>query len=113
MHDAILCSSRDTLLIAIPFLGMLLAGLFRLDELFAAPKKVGRQRRPPCGLDLDGRPILCDPDGRPWRTPRLSEKQDSSLPPVQPMVKTCALTDETWKSTNHKLWRHTTVIIGD
>jgi hypothetical protein len=73
MHDAILSSGRDTFLIAIPFLGLLLAALFRLDERFAAPKKVGGPRRPPCGLDLDGRPILCDPDGRPWAEPRLGE----------------------------------------
>jgi len=73
VHDAILFSGRDTLLIAIPFLALLLVGFFRLDEYFAAPKKAGRHRRPPCGLDLDGRPIVCDPDGRPWSKPRLSE----------------------------------------
>ena len=42
MHDTILSSGRDTFLIAIPFLGLLLAALFRLDERFAAPKKVRR-----------------------------------------------------------------------
>jgi hypothetical protein len=73
MHDTILLSGPDTFLVTIPFLGMLLVSLFRLDEHFAAPRKVGRRRRPPCGLDLDGRPIVCDPDGRPWSTPRLSE----------------------------------------
>jgi hypothetical protein len=71
MHDAILGSGRDTFLVAIPFLGMLVVCFFRLDERFAAPKKTGRQPRPPCGVDLDGRSILCDPDGRPWNNPRL------------------------------------------
>jgi hypothetical protein len=73
MHDAILNSGRDTFLIGIPFLAMLLVGFFRLDELIANPKKPGKHQRPPCGLDLDGRPILCDPDGRPWGKPRLSK----------------------------------------
>jgi hypothetical protein len=58
MHDAILGSGRDTFLVAIPFLGMLVVCFFRLDERFAAPKKTGRQPRPPCGVDLDGRSIL-------------------------------------------------------
>jgi len=71
MHDAILGSGRDTFLIAIPFLGILVVCFFRLDGHFTAPKKAGRQPRPPCGVDLDGRPILCDPDGRPWNNPRL------------------------------------------
>ena len=73
MHDTILSSGWDTVLFAIPFLGLRLAALFRLDGCFATPKRVAGRCRPPCGLDLDGRPILCDPDGRPWRTPRLSE----------------------------------------
>jgi len=73
MQDEILKSGRDGFLSSVPLVGLLLVYLFRLDEYFAAPKKVGRQRPPPCGVDLDGLPIVCDPDGRPWRKPRLSE----------------------------------------
>jgi hypothetical protein len=71
MHDAILSSFRDTLLFGIPSLGFLIFGIFRLDELFAAPKQASKQRRPPCGMDEDGNPLLSDPDGRLWGTPRL------------------------------------------
>jgi hypothetical protein len=67
MHDAaVLNSNLDSFLVAIPFLVFLLIGFFRLDEVFAAPKHRGQARRAPCGIDADGRPILCDPDGRRW-----------------------------------------------
>jgi len=65
MDEAILTSNRDTLLVAIPFVAMLLMSYFRLDELIVAPDKAGKPRRAPCGVDMDGEPILCDPDGRP------------------------------------------------
>jgi hypothetical protein len=72
MHDdAIIISSRDLLLIAIPFLGLLLMSYFHLDEVFIASKSPRKPRRPICGVDEDGRQILCDPDGRPWFPPRV------------------------------------------
>ena len=66
MHDTTIHSNLDSLLVAIPFLVILLIGYFRLDELFASPKHRVRARRSPCGIDEDGVPILCDPDGRGW-----------------------------------------------
>jgi hypothetical protein len=71
MHKIILDAGWDTILVAVPFLCLLAMAVFRLDETCTQSRHNCRNRRPPCGLDLDGRPILCDPDGRPWRTPRL------------------------------------------
>lgn len=65
MVDTVLSSGRDTVLVAIPILTLLLASMFRLDQLIAAPKETGRRDRPPCGMDRNGEPILTDPDGRP------------------------------------------------
>jgi hypothetical protein len=46
---------------------MLLAGVFRLDEVFANQKQSARKRKPASGIDRNGRPVLYDPDGRPPR----------------------------------------------
>ncbi|MGA2673495.1 MAG: hypothetical protein ABSE99_09710 [Terracidiphilus sp.] len=67
MHDQMLSSGRDTLLIAIPFIALLFIGLFRLDEVIFKSRKAskgGRPRRPPSGVDQNGRPIFSDPDGK-------------------------------------------------
>jgi hypothetical protein len=58
-------SGWQTALVAVPFLFMLMAGVFRLDEVFATQKQVARKQRPASGIDEDGQPLLCDPDGRP------------------------------------------------
>ncbi|HVU46588.1 MAG TPA: hypothetical protein VHD85_10710 [Terracidiphilus sp.] len=75
MQDTVLRSGWDTLLFALPFIGMLLVAFFRLDEAFAAPKRhpdpaKSATRRPACGVDEDGQPLMSDPDGRPWRAAR-------------------------------------------
>jgi hypothetical protein len=70
VHESILHSNWDTLLIGIPFLFMLLVGVFRLDELMAAPKHRPRQARPASGVDREGNVILSDPDGKLWHSPR-------------------------------------------
>jgi hypothetical protein len=64
MHATIQSSGSDMLLIAIPFLVLLVVGFFRLDEIIAAPKKALRQRQPFSGMNEDGKLILSDPDGR-------------------------------------------------
>jgi len=68
MQDAALHSGWDTALVAVPFLIMLAVGFFHLDEVIYAPKKRMQERRPASGTDPDGVPILCDPDGRRWRS---------------------------------------------
>lgn len=69
MHDSILSSTRDALLIAIPLLGLLTMGVLRLDEvIFSSPRGPKKlHRRAMCGVDEDGQPILTDPDGRVWK----------------------------------------------
>jgi hypothetical protein len=52
------------MLVALPAFIVLLAGVFRVDELIAAPRHPARMRRPASGLDENGRPVLFDPDGR-------------------------------------------------
>lgn len=70
MHDMILKPGWETVLFAVPFIGMLLVGIFRLDEIFCAPRQRVVVRRPVCGVDESGQPLMTDPDGRQWRAPR-------------------------------------------
>ncbi len=67
MHETMLTSSRDTLLVALPFIGMLMVGIFRLDELIVVPREARVNPRRPGGMDVNGDPIICDPDGRVWK----------------------------------------------
>ena len=71
MHDSVLNSGWQTALVAVPFLVMLLAGVFRLDEVFVAQKRDSRRQRPASEIDEDGQPILRDPDGRPSQPVRV------------------------------------------
>ena len=70
MDQSILMSGRDTLLVATPLLLMIFFSVFRLDQILARPKVSSIRRRPACGVDEFGEPILCDPDGRLSGTPR-------------------------------------------
>ena len=65
MQGSVLNSGWQTALVAVPFIAMLMAGVFRLDELLRNPKRSVRRRRSAITIDEDGRPVLCDPDGRP------------------------------------------------
>ena len=60
----ILESNTDALLVAIPMVGLLFAGFFRLDELFGKSKKTSAPRRQVAGLDANGQPACIDPDGQ-------------------------------------------------
>jgi hypothetical protein len=64
MHETILTSGRDTVLVAIPFALMVFMTVFRLDEAIATPKRSLNGRRLGCGLDEYGEPVLRDPDGQ-------------------------------------------------
>jgi hypothetical protein len=64
VNETILNSGWDTFWVAIPFFALLVMSVFRLDEAFMTPKGVRRRCRPG-GMDRNGQPILCDPDGRP------------------------------------------------
>jgi hypothetical protein len=59
----IMSSGRDTLLIAIPFVVILLISIFRLDEVLSTSNRAVKRRWSVSGTDEDGEPILRDPDG--------------------------------------------------
>jgi hypothetical protein len=66
MFEAVFHADWNTILLAIPFSGLLFISIFRLDEIFAAPKKKASNRRAIYGLDEEGEAMSCDPDGRTW-----------------------------------------------
>jgi hypothetical protein len=65
LNESLITSGLDSMLVALPAFIVLLAGVFRIDELIATPRHAERGRRPASGFDEEGRPILFDPDGRP------------------------------------------------
>ena len=69
VQEMVLRSGWDTVLIAAPFVGLLFAVVFRLDEVFVRRDRPIQSLRRPCGTDENGEPLLTDPDGRPSRTP--------------------------------------------
>ena len=87
MGQNTLVSGRDALLVAIPFLLILLVSIFRLDYLFATPKGLASRRQQVCGMDESGEPILLDPDGRVsgpsrHRTPERKPQENEPDPRV-------------------------------
>lgn len=56
-------SNADAMLVAIPMIGVLVVGFFRLDELVGKPRKVGAPLDQSIGRDADGQPVSLDPDG--------------------------------------------------
>lgn len=73
IHMLVLQSNTDALLVAIPMVGLLFAGFFRLDEIFGKPKKPVENRRQMSGWDKNGRPICTDPDGK---NPEIRRKHE-------------------------------------
>jgi hypothetical protein len=68
VYDTVIRSGWDSVILGVPFIAMLFCGFFRLDELIASKgqtKPLGKHRRDLSGMDEDGEPIICDPDGRP------------------------------------------------
>jgi hypothetical protein len=83
MHEVYLSSVKDTLLVAIPFIAVLVLAIFRVDTLFWAPKKPAAHEtfhRPGCGLDKSGEPLLVDPDGTPSAVRARKRPQGTSEP---------------------------------
>lgn len=57
-------SNFEVLLVALPMVGILFAGFFRLDEMIGTPKKKKTPGHTLAGrTDEDGFPICMDPDG--------------------------------------------------
>ena len=64
MDDTIIISSRDSLLMAIPFFLLLFISVFGLGGYLTNPRSPMSRRPAPRGLDENGEPIFTDPDGR-------------------------------------------------
>jgi hypothetical protein len=73
VQDTILQTGWENFLVAVPFVGILVAGIFRLDEIIASPRRRHGMKRPACGCDANGRVLFSDPDGRPWDTRHRSK----------------------------------------
>lgn len=67
MHEPVLKSAWDTLLVALPLVTMLFLGFFRSDQILAAAKRRSGSRRSFGVIVENGNTFLTDPDGRPWR----------------------------------------------
>ena len=63
MQGIALQSGWETFLLAAPIVGMVLVGVFRLDEIAT---NHGRSRPRLPGNDENGQVLMTDPDGRPW-----------------------------------------------
>ena len=60
---SVIQSNADAILVAVPMIGLLFAGYFRLDELFSKPKrKKSSHVRPFASLDESGNATGLDPD---------------------------------------------------
>jgi len=65
MHEVMLKSSRDALLLAVPLILLLLIGFFRLDEILMRAKKGPNQPKPQGEKQRVGRIFATEPDGTP------------------------------------------------
>lgn len=63
-------SGRDAFLVAVPFLLLTFFALFGLSHRLGRAKSDQKPRRPPCGMDETGEPIMRDPDGQLSRRSR-------------------------------------------
>lgn len=77
--DVPLRPGLDTFLYAVPVFVLVAIGMFRLDGLLARPKHRPKRRRTQAGMDKDGLPVLCDPDGRNF-SPRRGAKERNEPP---------------------------------
>jgi len=61
---SVLVSNLDSVVFALPLLGLLFSVFFRVDEPVGQPVKPAVRRRHAAGLDRNGLPLCLDPDGR-------------------------------------------------
>jgi hypothetical protein len=79
LNDATEISLRDSLLFAVPLILCLVISGFKWDGIVWSTKKPQGRKRQPCGMDLNGQPILRDPDGRLSEI-RISQRRSSGRP---------------------------------
>ena len=63
-------SKTDAILVAVPMVGVMIAGYFRLDEMVGKSGKISEPRRKIAGTDEKGFPLCMDPDGARQRRTR-------------------------------------------
>jgi hypothetical protein len=67
--EAVLSSGWETLLFAVPFVGILLAGMFGLDQLMASARFRRRPIKQAISREGTRQPIYSDQDRKPWKYP--------------------------------------------
>ena len=70
MEEKIVLSDWKMIVYAVICVGVLLFGLFRLDEVFARRGSSGKPPKRPMGHDVHGRTMFSDPDGKVWKRRR-------------------------------------------
>jgi hypothetical protein len=63
-------SNTDAVLLAVPMVGLLFVGYFRLDEFFGKSRTKVEPRKKKLGVDKRGRQIYTDPDGQIFKPRR-------------------------------------------
>jgi hypothetical protein len=91
MQDLVLNPGWDTFLVASGFIVTMIMGVFQLDAALASPKGGRRLFNRASGMDENGDPILCDPDGRVWGEPAALRVTRLILPGAAPPAAACGL----------------------
>jgi hypothetical protein len=83
MQPALFLPSPDTLLLTLPFFAILGLAMLGLDERVATPRHEKRAHRGFCGVDWKGRPVLSDPDGKPFHSSGVRQIEAKLDGPLQ------------------------------
>jgi len=70
LADNTVLSGWKMILYGIVAIGVLLLGVFRLDQVLARGRKKGSPQKQRMGHDPSRRHMFSDPDGRAWKTRR-------------------------------------------
>jgi len=72
-------SNTEAMLVAVPMIGVLVAGFFRLDEFVSRPRVSKPERRSFSHRDGEGMAVCVEPDGRLVREGRAVRRNGKGL----------------------------------
>lgn len=67
LEERILLSGWKSIAFGVVAVGVMLVGMFRLDELIVRRKPESKPPKRPMGNDRKGRIAFSDPDGKEWK----------------------------------------------